>query len=60
MTSPTVKATMALEKPPAEKPSRSTWIPDEDNKLRVNVSYKKVPRQFMDGRPENSPYKTNV
>ena len=57
MTSPTLKDTKALDKPPAEKPSRSTWIPDEDTKLRVNISYKKVPRQFMDGRAENSPCK---
>ena len=35
------------EKPPAAKPFGSRWIPDEDNKPRVNVDYQKVPRQFI-------------
>ena len=37
------------EKPPAAKPLRSSWIPDDDPTPRVNVNYKKVPRQFMAG-----------
>ena len=36
-----------LEKPPAAKPLRSRWIPDDDPTPRVNVSYRKVPRQFL-------------
>ena len=48
MTSPPVKATDALEKPPAAKPLRSRWIPDDDPKPRVNVNYRKVPRQFIE------------
>ena len=35
------------EKPPAAKPLRSRWIPGDDDKPRVNVIYRKVPRQFM-------------
>ena len=35
------------EKPPAAEPLRSRWIPEDDPKPRVNVSYSKVPRQFM-------------
>ena len=46
MTSPSVKATKALEKSPAAKPLRSRWLPDDDPKPRVNGSRKKVPRQF--------------
>ena len=42
MTSPPVKATDALEKPPAAKPLRSRWLPDDDPKPRINVSYKIV------------------
>jgi len=34
-------------KPPAAKPLRSRWIPDDDPTPRVNVNYRKVPRQFM-------------
>jgi len=55
MTSPSVKATETLEKPPAAKPSRSRSIPDDDPKPRVNTSYKKVPRQFIGGRKTSSP-----
>ena len=44
---PPVKVTEALEKPPAAKPLRSRWIPEDDAKPRVNTSYKKVPRQFV-------------
>ena len=33
-------------KPPAAKPLRSRWIPDDDPTPRVNVNYRKVPRQF--------------
>ena len=48
MTSPPVKATEALEKPPKGKPLRCRWIPaDDDPKLRVNVSYNKLPKQFF-------------
>ena len=38
MTNSPVKATEALEKPPAAKPLRSRWIPDDDPKPRVNAS----------------------
>ena len=38
MIKPTVKATDALEKPPAAKPLRSRWIPDDDPKPRVNAN----------------------
>ena len=47
MTSPPVKATEALEKPPAAKPLRSRWLPDDDPKPRVNASYKKMERQLL-------------
>ena len=50
MIKPPVKATDALEKPPAAKPLRSRWIPEDDPKPRVNTSYKKVPRQFVPRR----------
>ena len=36
------------EKPPAAKPLRSRWIPDDDPTPRVNVNYRKVPRQFIE------------
>ena len=35
-------------KPPAAKPLRNRWIPDDDPTPRVNVSYRKVPRQFIE------------
>ena len=35
-------------KPPAAKPLPSRWIPDVDPTPRVNVSYRKVPRQFIE------------
>ena len=35
-------------KPPAAKQLRSRWIPDDDPTPRVNVSYRKVPRQFIE------------
>ena len=38
------------EKPPAAKPLRSRWIPDDDPKPRENASYSKVPRQFIERR----------
>ena len=41
MIKPPVKATDALEKPPAAKPLPSRWIPEDDAKPRVNTSYKK-------------------
>ena len=46
MIKPPVKATDALEKPPAAKPLRRKRIPENYPKPRVNASYKKVPRQF--------------
>ena len=55
MTSPPVKATEAVEKPPDAKPLRSRWLPDDDPKPRVNTSYRKVPRQFVPRRTRNSP-----
>ena len=36
------------ENPPAAKPLRSRWIPEDDPTPRVNVSYRKVPRQFIE------------
>ena len=36
------------EKPPAAKPLLSRWIPDEDPTPKVNVNYRKVPRQFIE------------
>ena len=50
MTSPSVKATEALEKPPAAKPLRSRWNPDDDPKPRVNAS----PIQLSDTRTDTS------
>ena len=38
MNNPPVKATEALEKPSAEKPLRSRWMPEDDSKPRVNTS----------------------
>ena len=35
-------------KPTAAKPLRSRWIPDDDPTPRVNASYSKVPRQFIE------------
>ena len=35
-------------KPPAAKPLRSRWLPDDDPTPRVNVNYRKVPRQFIE------------
>lgn len=35
------------ETPPDAKPLPSRWIPDNDPTPRVNVDYRKVPRQFM-------------
>jgi hypothetical protein len=46
MIKPPVKATDALEKPPAAKPLRSRWLPDYDPTPRVNVSYTNVPTHF--------------
>ena len=46
MIKPPVKATDALEKPPAAKPLRSRWITEDDSKQRVNTSYTKVPICF--------------
>ena len=42
-------------KPPAAKPLRGSWIPDDDPTPIVNVNYRKVPRQFMGGRKSSSP-----
>ncbi len=44
--SPSVKATEALEKPPAAKPSTGSWTSDSEDKPRMNASYKKVPYCF--------------
>ena len=33
-------------KPPAAKPLRSHWIPEDDPTPRVNVNYRKVPICF--------------
>ena len=55
MTSPSVKATEALEKPPTAKPLRSMWLLEYDDKPRIDVSYKKVPRQFVPRRKRKSP-----
>ena len=58
MTNPPVKATEALEKPPAAKALPSRWIPDHDDKPRVNVSYQKAPRQFIERRTRKPKLKT--
>ena len=42
MTSLSVIATEALKKPLAAKPLRNSWLPEDDPKPRVNVSYKIV------------------
>ena len=42
MTIPSVKATEVLAKPTTAKTLRSKWIPEDDPKPRVNVSYKIV------------------
>ena len=55
MTSPSVKATEALEKPSAAKPLRSRWPPDDDPKPSVNTSYKKVPKEFIEYQRKKSP-----
>ena len=46
------------EKPPAAKPLPSRWIPDHDDKPRVNVSYQKAPRQFIERRTRKPKLKT--
>ena len=51
MIKPPVKATDALEKPPAAKPLRSRWLPDDDPKPRVNASL----TQLFDTRIDTSP-----
>ena len=38
MTSQPVKATEALEKPPAAKPLRSRWLSDDDPKSSLNTN----------------------
>ena len=48
MTSQPVKATRALEKPPAAKPLCSRWVPEDDPKPIVNVSL----NQFFDTRTD--------
>ena len=55
MTRPSVKATGELEKPPAAKLLRSRWIPEDDPKLVVNVSYTKVPKEFIEYQKKKSP-----
>ena len=50
MTNSPVKATEALEKPPAAKPLRSKWIPDNDPKPTVNTSLS----QLSDTRTDTS------
>ena len=47
-----------LEQPPAAKALPSRWIPDHDYKPRVNVSYQKVPRQFIERRTRKPKLKT--
>mgnify|MGYP000438504982 CR=1 FL=1 len=46
MTRPSVKATDALEKPPAAKPLRSRWPSDDDPKPTVDNGYEKAPSCF--------------
>ena len=55
MIKPPVKATKALEKPPAAKPLRSRWLPDDDPSSRVNVNYRKVLKQFVEYQRKKSP-----
>jgi hypothetical protein len=35
-------------KAPTAKPLRSRWIPEDNPTPRVNVNYRKVPRQFIE------------
>ena len=35
---------------PAAKPLLSRWIPEDDSMLRVNVNFRRVPRQFIERR----------
>ena len=46
------------EKPPVAKSLRSRWIPEDDPTPRVNVSYQKVPRQFIERRTRKPKLKT--
>lgn len=41
--------------PPAAKPLPSVWLPDDDPKPRVNTSYKKVPKEFIEYQRKKSP-----
>ena len=50
MTSPSVKATQALEKPPAAKPLRNKELPDDNPKPRKNTGHEKVPICFSISR----------
>ena len=49
------KATEVDSQPPAAKPLPSVWLPDDDPKPRVNTSYKKVPKEFIEYQRKKSP-----
>lgn len=47
MNNPPVKATEALEKPPAAKPLRSRWIPDDDDKPKLDAICKALSKSLV-------------
>ena len=47
MISPPVKATKALEKPPAAKPLRSRWIPDDDDTPKLDAICKALSKSLV-------------
>jgi len=49
------KATEVENQPPAATPLPSVWLPDDDPKPRVNASYKKVPKEFIEHQRKKSP-----
>ena len=46
MTSPSVKASEELQKPPVAKMCRSKWIADHDDTPSLSASCREVARQF--------------
>ena len=54
MTIRSVKATEALEKPPAIKTSRSRWLLDDHDKPRKSPSNKKVTTQLLGNISKNN------
>ena len=54
MTIRSVIATVAFEKPPAAKPSRSRWLPDDLENPSVSASNKKVIIQLFGNFSQNN------